>query len=87
MTDKELSRTQKLDDLAGKAGGYVSIPSSDSLEQAKLFAQTCSRFGIHYAKASAQERALVDEVVRIQWAHILQKRTGIKQDIPPAFSA
>lgn len=87
MTDKELYRTQKLDDLAGKAGGYVSLPSSDSLEQAKLFAQTCSRFGIHYAKASAQERALVDEVVRIQWAHILQKRTGIKQNIPPAFSA
>lgn len=87
MTDKELSRTQKLDDLAGKAGGYVSLPSSDSLEQAKLFTQTCSRFGIHYAKASAQERALVDEVVRIQWAHILQKRTGVKQDIPPAFSA
>ncbi len=87
MTDKEFYRTQKLDDLAGKAGGYVSLPSSDSLEQAKLFAQTCSRFGIHYAKASAQERALVDEVVRIQWAHILQKRTGIKQDIPPAFSA
>ena len=87
MTEQELRRTQKLDDLAGKAGGYVSIPSPDSLEQAKLFAQTCVRFGIHYAKASAQERALVDEVVRIQWAHVLQERTGIRQEIPPAFSA
>lgn len=87
MTEQEFRRTQKLDELAGKAGGYVSLPSSDSLEQARLFAQTCSRFGIHYAKATAQERALVDEVVRIQWAHLLQKRTGIKQEIPPAFSA
>lgn len=87
MTEQELCRTQKLDDLAGKAGGYVCLPSPDSLEQAKLFAQTCARFGIHYAKASAQERALVDEVVRIQWAHILQERTGIRQEIPPAFSA
>ncbi|MBD5093438.1 MAG: hypothetical protein HDT27_05515 [Subdoligranulum sp.] len=87
MTEQELRRTQKLDDLAGKAGGYVSLPSPDSLEQAKLFAKTCARFGIHYAKASAQERALVDEVVRIQWAHILQERTGIRQEIPPSFSA
>lgn len=87
MTEQELRRTQKLDDLAEEAGGYVSLPSPDSFEQAELFAQTCARFGIHYAKASAQERALVDEVVRIQWAHIFQERTGIRQEIAPAFSA
>ena len=44
-------------------------------------------FGIRYYSATPKERHFVEEVTHVTWAKMQEEKTGIKQDIRPAFSA
>ena len=45
------------------------------------------QFGIRYYSATPKERHFVEEVTRATWANMQEEKTGVKQDIRPAFSA
>lgn len=77
----------EIDDLAAKAGGYFSMPSKDDLAYTELLFDVCRQFGIRYYSATPKERAFVEEVTRVTWAKQQEAKTGIPQDIRPAFSA
>jgi hypothetical protein len=47
----------------------------------------CDQFGIHYYSATPKERNFVEEVTRVTWARDQEAKTGVKQDIRPAFTA
>lgn len=77
----------KIDALAEEAGGYFALPSKENIEYTDLLFDVCEQFGIRYYSATPKERHFVEEVTRVTWAIIQEERTGIKQDIRPAFSA
>ena len=84
---KDLDRCYAIDDLAAKAGGYFALPSSDDLAYTELLFDICKQFGIRYYSATPKERAFVEEVTRVTWEKQQEAKTGIVQDIRPAFSA
>lgn len=77
----------KIDALAEEAGGYFALPSIENIEYTDLLFDVCEQFGIRYYSATPKERHFVEEVTRVTWAKMQEERTGIKQDIRPAFSA
>ena len=76
----------KIDALAEEAGGYFALPSKENIEYTDLLFDVCEQFGIRYYSATPKERHFVEEVTRVTWANIQEEKTGIKQDIRPAFS-
>lgn len=77
---------KKIDDLAAQAGGYFSLPTEDSKAYTDLLFDICRQFGIRYYTAT-KERYFVEEVTRVTWAKQQEEKTGIPQNIRPAFSA
>lgn len=85
--EKNLKEQYIIDELARQAGGYFVMPTEESIAYTDLLFDVSEQFGIHYYSASSKERAFVDEVTRVTWARQQEARTGVKQDIRPAFSA
>ena len=77
----------KIDALAEEAGGYFALPSKENIEYTDLLFDVCEQFGIRYYSATPKERHFVEEVTRATWANMQEEKTGVKQDIRPAFSA
>ena len=77
----------KIDTLAAQAGGYFALPSEESMEYTDLLFDVCQQFGIRYYSATKKERHFVEEVTRVTWAKQQEEKTGVRQDIRPAFSA
>ena len=78
---------KKIDELAERAGGYFSLPSEDSMAYTELLFDICKQFGIRYYTATKKERYFVEEVTRVTWAKQQEEKSGIPQNIRPAFSA
>lgn len=76
----------EMDTLAEQAGGYFALPSEENVEYTNLVFDVCRQFGIRYYSATPKERHFVEEVTRVTWANMQEEKTGIKQDIRPAFS-
>lgn len=76
-----------IDELAEQAGGYFSPPTEEDIAFTNLLFEISEQFGIHYYSATKKERYFVDEVTRVTWAKQQEEKTGIRQDIKPAFSA
>ncbi len=77
----------EIDTLAEEAGGYFALPSEENIEYTDLLFDVCAQFGIRYYSATPKERHFVEEVTRVTWAKMQEEKTGIKQNIRPAFSA
>lgn len=77
----------EMDTLAEQAGGYFALPSEENIEYTDLLFDVCRQFGIRYYSATPKERHFVEEVTRVTWANMQEEKTGVKQDIRPAFSA
>ena len=77
----------EMDTLAEQAGGYFALPSEENVEYTNLVFDVCRQFGIRYYSATPKERHFVEEVTRVTWANMQEEKTGVKQDILPAFSA
>ena len=86
MNEKQ-NETMQLDELAEQAGGYFAMPSADDLAYTELLFDICKQFGIRYYSATPKERAFVEEVTRVTWEKQQEAKTGITQEIRPAFSA
>lgn len=82
-----LNERYKIDDLAAQAGGYFALPTEEDMAYTELLLDICHQFGIHYYSATKKERYFVEEVTRVTWARQQEQKTGIRQDIRPAFSA
>lgn len=52
-----------------------------------FFFDVCEQFGIRYYSATKKERHFVEEVTRVTWAKQQEEKTGVRQNIRPAFSA
>ena len=78
---------KKIDDLAAQDGGYFSLPSEDSMAYTELLFDICQQFDIHYYTSTKKERYFVEEVPRVTWAKQQEEKSGIPQNIRPAFSA
>jgi hypothetical protein len=76
-----------IDDLAEDAGGYFAMPTQENMEYTELLFDVSRQFGIHYYSATAKERCFVEEVTRLTWARQQEAKTGVKQNVRPAFSA
>lgn len=85
--EKMLDAFIEMDTLAEQAGGYFALPSEENIEYTDLLFDVCRQFGIRYYSATPKERHFVEEVTRVTWANMQEEKTGIKQDIRPAFSA
>ena len=77
----------EIDTLAEQAGGYFALPFEENIEYTDLLFDVCRQFGIRYYSATSKERHFVEEVTRVTWANMQEEKTGVKQDIRPAFSA
>ena len=77
----------EMDALAEQAGGYFALPSEENIEYTDLLFDVCRQFGIRYYSATPKERHFVEEVTCVTWANMQEEKTGIKQNIRPAFSA
>lgn len=53
----------------------------------ELFFQICKKYNVDWATATPQEKAFVEEVTRVTWEKAIEKQTGVKREIRPAFSA
>ena len=82
-----LDERYKIDDLAAQAGGYFALPTKENMAYTELLFDICQQFGIRYYSATKKERYFVEEVTRVTWAKQQEEKTGIRQDIRPAFSA
>lgn len=80
--NQDFKKAEKLDSIANKAGGFCTAPSEEDIAYTTLFLELCKKYKIHYASATPQQKAFVEEVTRVAW----EKRIG-KQNIRPAFSA
>jgi hypothetical protein len=85
MSDS-LDQRYAIDILAEQCGGYVALPTEEDREYMELFADICQQFHIRYCSATETERYFVDEVMRVTWARMQEEKTGVKQNIRPAFS-
>ena len=82
-----LDNRYEIDDLAAQAGGYFAPPTEESTAYTELLFDVCQQFGIRYYSATNKERHFVEEVTRVTWAKLQEEKTGVQQDIRPAFSA
>ena len=82
-----LDNRYEIDDLAAQAGGYFAPPTEESSAYTELLFDVCRQFGIRYYSATNKERHFVEEVTRVTWAKLQEEKTGVRQDIRPAFSA
>ena len=82
-----LEERYAIDRLAAEAGGYFPPPTPDDIAYTNLLFDVCRQFNIRYYSATAKEKNFVEEVTRLTWARMQEKKTGIKQDVRPAFSA
>lgn len=82
-----LDTRYEIDDLAAQAGGYFAPPTEGSTAYTELLFDVCRQFGIRYYSATKKERHFVEEVTRVTWAKLQEEKTGVRQDIRPAFSA
>lgn len=78
---------KKIDDLAGRAGEYFSPSSEESMAYTESVFDICQQFGIHYYTAPKKDRYFVEEVTRVAWTKQQEEKSGIPQNIRPAFSA
>lgn len=76
-----------IDDLAAQAGGYFAKPTEENIAYTELLFDVCQQFGIRYYSATKKERYFVEEVMRVTWAKQQEEKTGVRQDIRPAFTA
>ena len=53
----------------------------------ELLFDICQQFGIHYYTVPKKERYFGEEVTRVTWAKQQEEKSGIPQNIRPAFSA
>nr|WP_317326440.1 hypothetical protein [uncultured Flavonifractor sp.] len=77
----------QIDDLAAQAGGYFAPPTAENMAYTELLFDICRQFGIRYYSATTKERNFVEEVTRVTWARQQEEKTGVRQEIRPAFSA
>lgn len=82
-----MEQVKDMDQLALEAGGYVQAMTEEELEYTNLFFDICKQFGIHYASADKKEKYFIDEVTRVTWARMQEKKSGEKKDIRLAFTA
>ena len=82
-----LDNRYESDDLAAQAGSHFAPPTEESTAYTELLFDVCRQFGIRYYSATNKERHFVEEVTRVTWAKLQEEKTGIRQDIRPAFSA
>lgn len=82
-----LDERYQIDDLAAQAGGYFAPPTEENMAYTELLFDVCRQFGIRYYSATKKERHFVEEVTRVTWAREQEKKTGVRQDTRPAFSA
>ena len=82
-----LDNRYEIDDLAAQAGGYFAPPTEESAAYTELLFDVCRQFGIRYYSATKKERHFAEEVTRVTWAKLQEEKTGVRQDIRPAFSA
>ena len=85
--DKKNNAQYVIDELASQAVGYFSVPTQEDIAYTDLLFDVCQQFGIHYYTATPKERYFVEEVTRVTWAKQQEEKTGIPQNIRPAFSA
>ncbi|MBD5148537.1 MAG: hypothetical protein HDT19_07145 [Oscillibacter sp.] len=85
--EKNAENLYTIDELAEQADGYFAMPSEENIAYTDLLFDVCAQFGIRYYSATAKERYFVEEVTRVTWAKEQEAKTGVKQNIPPAFSA
>ena len=74
-----------IDDLAAKAGGYVSFPTKDDEASLELLFDICKQFKINYFSCTKKEREFVNEVTRVTWEKNAEQKTGIHLDVKPSF--
>lgn len=79
--------SERIDELAEEAGGYVALPKQEDIRYLELLFEICEQFGIRYYTATPKEKCFVDEVTRLTWARMIERETGVKQDVPLAFTA
>ncbi len=79
--------SERIDELAEEAGGYVALPQKEDIRYLELLFEICEQFGIRYYTATPKEKYFVDEVTRLTWARMIERETGVKQDVPLAFTA
>ena len=77
----------QIDDLAAQAGGYFAPPTAENMAYTELLFDICRQFGIRYYSATTKARNFVEEVTRVTWARQQEEKTGVRQEIRPAFSA
>ena len=87
MMKKPMDERYVIDDLAAQAGGYFAPPAKEDMAYTELLFDVCEQFGIRYYSATKKERHFVEEVTRVTWAKQQEEKTGVQQDIRPAFSA
>lgn len=76
-----------IDDLADEAGGYFAMQKKEDIAYTDLLFNVCRQFKIRYYSATPEDREFAEEVTRVTWACQEAKRTGVKRDIRPSFSA
>lgn len=59
----------------------------ENMAYMELLFDICQQFGIRYYSATKKERHFVEEVTQVTWAKQQEEKTGVRQDIRPAFSA
>ena len=87
MQHYEADYSERIDELAEEAGGYVALPKKDDIRYLELLFEICEQFGIRYYTATPKEKYFVDEVTRLTWARMIERETGFRQDVPLAFTA
>ena len=58
----------ELDIIADIEGGYVSIPTKESMEYTDLLFEISKKYSIDYYHATPKEKFFVEEVTRVTWA-------------------
>lgn len=84
---KELDERYAIDILAAQAGGYFTLPTEDDIAYTDLLFDVCKQFNIRYYTATPKEKNFVEEVTRLTWARMQEAKTGVEQNVRPAFSA
>ena len=87
MQNYDSNYSERIDELAEEAGGYVSIPKKEDVRYLKLMFEISEQFGIRYYTATPKEKYFIDEVTRLTWARMIEQETGVKQNVPLAFTA
>ncbi len=63
-----------IDILAEQSDGYFALPSAENMEYTDLLFDVCEQFGIRYYSAASKERHFVEEVTRVTWSKMREKK-------------